>query len=198
MVKKAATLKSLSDLGLDNVTKTSVISRCGNVDKAVKYGRHLAFVIEEKPHLKKSTPRANLIFIKALKEAGFILPYEDIKIALALAEFYKDVFYFEVSLSLPSNIREMSNEIYEDFKPVPKKDISRLKKLLKEELSTEGYYAIIHSYGLNGKTMSKKELKNALGISDYRLRKLINDSLDSLHKQEVIKWIFDSIERHTK
>lgn len=189
-IRKAETLKHLTELNLSTRTKTYLASKFNSLDEVIFEGRLMAHNRANYP--EKFKRKAMIELVNALDMAGFIR--HDIDTAsFAISQIYRMVSCDTIDVTIPVNFERPSrvakrigddgmhsctdyrarNEKYENFRNPTSDQINTVRESLKTRLTDAEYALIAYELGLeNGKTHNIAQISEYLNIPNGHVRRI--------------------------
>ena len=148
MVRRAETLRSLDELNLTAYTKTYLNKTFSSIEAIIWEGRVDAFEQDLGTQSRDKAPKWKSELISALTDAGFIRPTADFLTTFCVNVLYRAV-YKEWKDYICPGIRQLSNELYEEFEGYSNETVEKVKASLQERLSEREYDVLCLRYGLD-------------------------------------------------
>ena len=165
-VRKAETLKDLSELKISQSTRDYLERNYWSIDGIVKLGREKAYERDIDPSTKKRIPKWQVELIAALDEAGFIRPASDFIDSFNVNQLHAEIFPNNDRYLFLFRVNQLTNEQYEEFERLTNMEMRAIKEAFKERLTEREFKTVCYRYGLvDGKKWSFIEIGKTLGTS---------------------------------
>lgn len=184
MVRKAEEIKSIYELNIPDSTKAFLERKFGSLDEIIRYGRAVAYGSGSKmPPKKYETELAS-----ALEEAGLVRPRTDFALTFRIAKLYGKIFP-EHKTDFVTHTYQLSNEQYENFVGVSKRDVEELKNLISHFVTEKQYKVICRRFGLDYNTdQDYASVSKLFGMQELRVRKHEDKAFRNLNSRVSIRY----------
>ncbi|MBO4812557.1 hypothetical protein J5491_00160 [Candidatus Saccharibacteria bacterium] len=177
MVRRAASIKAITELGVLSPTRAYFLKNSSSIDDLIRKGRILAF---QQDISGRKLKKAESELVSYLREAGFIHPSEDLILGFNVGRLYRRV-YDSFRDCFVTEIQDITNEWYEHFVALSLADIQSIKSVLSSNLSVQRYQVLILRYGLTERgAKSFAEIGKEFGWSQNRAMNVEEDAIDRL------------------